>query len=354
VGADDSVPSAPAFRNDDEALSKGQRDDVALRELTRCGRLAQVVCVSPDDRTRLCAAAYAVAWPIVFNRVTRGVELRRGHRRCAQSVHDLAPDCLDRFHDDVEAVVEDLLQHADRPIRNLEAWISTRLTVATVNGHRRMRGARGALQRPRLPKWLARELGQDPWLCDLAVQILTWVGIDATAGAGLWPLDGWTRRRAELTGDRTGSRPVVVEREIEQVLAAMRGHRDWYAAYVERPFGHKQAPVLGWSPADGATVVESRPLSLADPAEADESRLTALAQEALAEIQRRLAGGTALEAAVTEVVACVFAQDALAPELDRPPHDGPTPGEHVAGLLRDPAGLGRIVAAVLAVVAEVG
>ncbi|HEV2638108.1 MAG TPA: hypothetical protein VGX23_23365 [Actinocrinis sp.] len=337
------APCAP-----DDEYPAGRTGDAALRELTDCGRLARVACASPANRAALCAAAYAVAWPIVFNRLTKSVELRRGHRRCARSVNDMAPECLDRFHDDVEAVVDDLLRHADRPIRNLEAWICTRLTVATVNAHRRQRGARGALQRPRLPKWLSSALGADPWLTDLALQILVWVGIDATPGAGLWPLDSWTRRRAELTGDPTVG-PATVEREVEQVLAVMRGHGAWYADYVERPFGHKQAPVLAWIAPAGAAA-EPPPLPLADPAEANEARLVGLAQDALAEIRRRLAEGLAPQEAVAEVIRCVFAEDGPAPGFDRPPHDAPSQEEHVNALLRDPAELTRIVTAVLDVV----
>ena len=344
-----AVATAPA---DDYRIPVGQSGDAVLRELTGCGWLAQVAGASPANRAMLCAAAYAVAWPLVFNRLTRGVELRRGHRRCAQSVHDLAPECLDRFHDDVEAVVDDLLRHADRPIRNLEAWICTRLQAATVNGHRRQRGARGALQRPRLPKWLSAALGEDPWLTDLAVQILTWVGVDATAGAGLWPLDTWTRRRAEVTGEQAGAAagPGTVEREVEQVLAAMRGRPDWYAAYVERPFGHKQAPPPAWAPAGGGCAAEPAPLPLDDPAEAADARLTGLAQDALEEILRRLAEGQSAPSVVSEVILRVFTEEEPAAVLGRLPHDAPTSAEHVSELLRDPAGFPRIVSAVLEVV----
>src|SRR5205823_15053751 len=119
-------------------------------------------------------------------------------------VRRLADECLDRFEDDVEAVVYDVLTHADRPIRQLEAWVSSRLRAATVNHHRAVRGERGALQRPRLPRWLAAGLGHDRWLEELALQILTWVGVPTTAGRQVWPLDAWTQRRAEVTGDWTG------------------------------------------------------------------------------------------------------------------------------------------------------
>jgi hypothetical protein len=84
-----------------------------------------------------------------------------GTRSAHRGVHRLADERLDRFHDDVEAVVDDLLTHARHPVFDLEGWVAGRLNAATVNGHRRLRGERGALQRPRLPGWLGAALGQD-------------------------------------------------------------------------------------------------------------------------------------------------------------------------------------------------
>src|SRR5687767_12448455 len=115
-----------------------------LRSLAREGRLAAVAqSATPGERLRLTGAAFTLAWPIVFNRLTRGYEQRRGHRSCAVSVDRLADGCLDRFYDDVEAVVHDLLTHSTTRIANAEGWITSRLRAVTIDAHRRRRGARG-------------------------------------------------------------------------------------------------------------------------------------------------------------------------------------------------------------------
>ena len=144
--------------------------------------------------------AAEIAAPLVFLRVTRPMERRRGHHRCAAGLGQLAHDCLDRFHDDVDAVLHDLFAHADLPIGNLEGWLTMRMPRATVDGYRRRRGERGAPQRPRVPVWLATELGDEAWLVELAKAILDWAGTDATAGGSLWPLTAWAERRS--TPDR--------------------------------------------------------------------------------------------------------------------------------------------------------
>src|SRR5687767_13782250 len=110
-----------------------RNDAVAnLRLLASEGRLAEAARhATPEVRARLSSAAFALAWPIVFHGLTRGCEQRRGHWACASAVHRLADACLDRFYDDVEAVVEDLLAHATTKILNAEGWITMRLRPAT-------------------------------------------------------------------------------------------------------------------------------------------------------------------------------------------------------------------------------
>src|SRR5690606_38795108 len=136
-----------------------------LRALAREGTLARIYAsAGPGEQRRLRGAAMTVAAPVVFNRLTRVVELRRGHPGCAVAISRLTDACLDRFHDDPEAVVHDLLRNATTGIVNLEGWLARRVPAATVDAHRRRRGARGAQQRPRLPAWLAKGLGHDPWL----------------------------------------------------------------------------------------------------------------------------------------------------------------------------------------------
>jgi hypothetical protein len=313
-----------------------------LRELARQGILAGQASQT-DDRcpSAFSAAAYEIVWPVVFGRLTRGLELRRGHPRCALGVAHLADDCLDRFQDDVEAVIEDLLAHANVPILNLEAWIVSRLTAATVDGHRRRRGRRGALQRPRVPAWLASALHHDPWLTALAVEILTWVGLNATAGSGVWPLDAWAQRRAQVTDDRRDS-PAVVSYDVETVLAAMRRRPRWYQDYVERPLGAKQAPVaweLGTRPEDPAVAA---PLMLAEPSDPDDERLVALAERALDEIDDRLGRGEDPTAVVTEVIGAVFGAAGLT-GIDDYRH-------RVSRILADPGSLRRVVEAALDIV----
>ncbi|MEV6599743.1 hypothetical protein AB0M36_23215 [Actinoplanes sp. NPDC051346] len=264
-----------------------------LRELAREGRLAAAAATArAAERSALTGAAYEVVWPIVFFRLTRRAEQSRGHTACAVGVDRLADECLDRFHDDVEAVVEDLLAHADRPVLQLEAWVSGRLTAATVDAHRRLRGRRGALQRPRLPGWIAAGLGHDPWLVVLATEILVWVGVSATAGSGTWPLEAWAQQRGVRTGDWPASEPRTVAREVETVLAVMRRRPDWYESYVERPLGAKRAPVAA-APVGDEAGGSARPLVLAGPHDRIDAELLRLAAEAVRAIDTRVTRGGA-------------------------------------------------------------
>ena len=313
-----------------------------LRELAREGRLAAVAAAAEtSQRQALTAAAYDVVWPIVFSRLTRRIEQRRGHVSCAAGVDRLADECLDRFHDDVEAVVDDVLAHARHPVLNLEAWIAGRLNAATVDGHRRRRGSRGALQRPRLPGWLADELGQDRWLMALATRMLGWVGVRGTAGNEVWPLESWAQERAAYTGDWQGSDPGVVAREVEAVLAAMRRRPQWYESYVERPLGRKQAPVATLPVAEGTAA----PLALGDPDARMETEMLRLAADAVGAIDRRRGRGQETQAIVVEVIRGVFG-GTFTGTLDRAPHDGADPLGGVTGALADPATVDRIVATV--------
>ena len=202
-----------------------------LGELAAEGRLAAMAAEGPRAHALLGAAVYAMAWPIVFSRVTRTVELRRGHHGCMRSISSLNPECLDCFEDDVAAVVDYVLRFADTPIADLEGWMASRVRQACVDGYRRRRGQRGALQRPRLPDFLAGGLGRDPWLCFLAVSVLTWAGLPATAGCGLWPLEEWGRARQLRVPGAAAVDAAAVEREVETVLAVMRTRPDWYERY---------------------------------------------------------------------------------------------------------------------------
>ncbi|MBL7261133.1 hypothetical protein [Paractinoplanes lichenicola] len=320
-----------------------------LRELAATGTLASVAAAGGAQRAELTSAAYNLVWPIVFMRITRRFERQRGHALCAAGVENLADECLDRFHDDVEAVVDDLLAHADRPIRQLEAWVATRVGAATVNAHRRRRGERGALQRPRLPGWLADGLGRDRWLTTLAVDILVWVGVSGTAGSELWPLESWAQERAACTGDWQGSDPAAVRREIDQVLTVMRGRPDWYASFVERPLGAKQPPVMAMAVDPYGEPVA--PLGLGEPDDRVDAELRRLAADAVRAIGDRIGRGEPAEDAVVEVVRTVFG-GVFTGTLDQAPYGGADPLGGVTGALSDRQRLNAIVSAALTIVNE--
>jgi hypothetical protein len=264
------------------------------------------------------------------------------------SVFRMSQECLDRFYDDVEAVVDDALTKAVAPVRDLEAWIASRLNAATVDGHRRRRGRRGALQRPRLPMWLAASLDHHPWLTELATQILLWVGVSTTAGTELWPLDAWALRRATVMADSSHNHAALVRREVETVLAAMRTRPSWYADYVERPLGHKHAPVCA------APALDTSALLLVDRDEMEDARLAALASDALAEIQTRLDGAEDPLTAVADVIRTVFGEAAIGGDLDRAPLASPDYENTVAAALADPDEVDRIVLAVLKILGRAG
>jgi hypothetical protein len=316
-----------------------------LSSLAATGGLAAVAAEGPQSHARLGAAVYATAWPIVFSRVTRTVELRRGHHGCMRSVSALTPECLDCFEDDVAAVVDYVLRFADTPILDLEGWIASRVQKACVDGHRRRRGARGALQRPRLPEFVAAGLGGDPWLCFLGVAVLTWAGLPMTAGCGLWPLDEWGRaRQARVPGADAGD-AAAVERDVETVLAVMRSRPAWYERYLEVPLGRKQAPVY----AAGADDVPAA-LQIVETHEFDDAMLVRLAGLALDGFRRRIAAGQLPGEAVAAAVGEAFGGACASWGADRPPHQDPLPADRIAALLRDPEEVDRLAGAVLDIV----
>lgn len=287
-----------------------------VRALAASGELARVAAAAePAERRLLHRGAYAVCWPVVFQALTRGLENGRGHHRCAAGLEFLQPECLTRFCEDVEACVADLLAQARKPIHNLAGWVRSRIRRATVDGHRRRRGERGAVQRPRMPKWLAAHLANETgavdddtyqrWLAELSLNIQTWVGVTATAGAGLWPYGSWAERRVVVTGDATGGEPAV-RREVEIVLAAMRRNERWFHLYIERPLGFKQAPVLPAETAADEPARELRHLSLTQPHEVEDALLSELAALAIEAMAGRIVKGEDPRTVVAETVAIVF------------------------------------------------
>ena len=311
---------------------------------------------TPEERRRLWAGASQLVWPLVFNQVTRRVARKRGHFMCAMSVQRLAPDCLDRFHDDVEAVLADLFANAAEPIKNLEGWVTARLRRSTVDAHRRRRGERGAAQRPRVPAWLRKALWEDTpathpypelraaWLVELAKSMLDWAGVEATAGAELWPVTAWTERRVTVTGDHSAGEAVVAA-EIETVVAAMKLRPRWYDKNIEIPLGRKPAPP--WLPRSAAgALAEPEPLVLVERHEADDVLLTELAAAALAVLYRRVERGEPLEEVAFEVLNTVFGELPASHDMDRAPGAGDET-DQVLALINDPARLDRIKATIV-------
>lgn len=315
----------------------------ALRELAEAGRLGSL---SQDCVAGLRAAAYDIAWPLVWRQHTRRIEIGRGHVACASSLSGMTAQCLDRFHDDVEAVVEYLLASGSC-ISNLEGWITSRISKATVDGYRKRRGLRGALQRIRVPGWLATALAHDRELVELAGSIIEWVGVPATAGTRLWPLETWTERRAIRNDGAAGVQVDQVAADVEQVLAAMRTRPNWYATYIERPIGHKPLPTAV-APVDDREACEV-PWKLAERTDAELIGLAAAATDAISDA---LATGEDPSSAVPRVLRAVFLgglRDGRA--IGVAPGDGLVDEtERLAAILANEAALGRLVDAVLDIV----
>jgi hypothetical protein len=296
-------------------------------------------------------AAFELAMPLVWERHTRALEMRKGHYRCVSGIGLLAPECADGFTDDLMSVVIALLSYR-RPIANVEGWITVRMANAIKDGHR-VRRARemGAQQRVRVPARVAALLGDDPWLVMLAGRVLQWAGVRQTAGAELWPLGAWAEDRAALTGPAQQA-PVpeaTVADDIDAVLRAMKNHDPgWYDSYVERPLGRKCTPVAGddWR----AGVNEAEYLQLVSESERDDARLAEAAVACLAMIRRALAVGVEPRKAITEALTASFLSvQALRADLDRTP-GGDDPGDLVAAILADRDALDGLVSEVLAVV----
>lgn len=319
-----------------------------VRDLARLGRLAQMYDTAELPlQLSLRRGLHEIACQVVFERVTTRLERARGHYDCSSGMKYMRSECLDRFHDDVEAVVNDALRRATTPIDRLDAWMAKWVPAATVDGYRRRRGARGAMQRPRLPQWLRHELGDDPWKVQLALQILTWVGDVDTRYTALWPIDSWSELRGAVTGDHQASDPRTVGREIELVLTAMRRRPKWYANYVDRPLGHKPIALAPSVRTEDGQMTEPSPLSLVETAERDDNTLRELATHCLDAIRE----GLALPAAdPTAVVAEAIRQafGAMPIDLARLPYRDTD--RDIDDILADPAAAEAIAEVALGIV----
>lgn len=327
-------------------------DKLGVRELAEQGVLAAYYEeASEQERRRLRIDAYQLLHMIVFLQLTRRVEKHRGHRECAASITGLRPDCLDRFHDDMDAVLDDLFRNARVPIWNLEGWVSRRLGKATVDGYRRRRGARGALQRPRIPRWLAQQLHDDQRLMTLAIAMLEWVGQEATAGLYDWPVEVWSESRIAECGDYDSARRSV-EQDIATVIAAMMTHPDWCADYVDRPMGQKRFPLAKSyrDTSDEPAPDPGRPLM--DALAADDARRTELATLAIEAIRARVDRGEDAPAAVLGVISTIFGSGTGSESIDRLPGEDSGDDVQVAFRLADRETVDRLVAVVLKILEE--
>ncbi len=180
------------------------------------------------------------------------------------------------------------------------------------------------------------------------------VGVPATAGSSLWPLDSWAERRAIVTGNWNGNGARTVEREVERVLAVMRTRPQWFEDHVERPLGAKTAPLAAAPVERGTTTLEAPALSLVEQHEANDIRLKNLASIALSAITKQLQTGSTARTAVGTVIGRVFGELDLEGDLTTLPGAGDDTGERLALLATDPAELDRIVAVVLDILRDGG
>jgi hypothetical protein len=327
---------------------------LSLRTLAARGKLREAA--SSGEARRLRSEAFNAALPLVWERHSRPLEGRKGHRRCAAGICYLEPECADGFTDDVESVVTALLAYR-RPIANLEGWITARMANAIKDGHR-MRRSRdmGAQQRVRVPVRLAARLGNDPWMVALADRVLQWAGVRRTAGTQLWPLGAWAEDRAALARSAY-EHPAgdAVAADLAVVLRTMREwNATWYAGYVEQPLGRKWAPVAveTWHDPDRGTTGEATHLELVPRHERDDVRLTENAAACLAAIRSGIAAGGEVRHVVAEALSANFLSvGSLCEECDRTPLADGDPGAVVATVLADPDALDRVVETVLAIVA---
>jgi hypothetical protein len=173
------------------------------------------------------------------------------------------------------------------------------------------------------------------------------VGVRESAGTGIWPLEAWAQQRGVVTNDWHGSDASIVAREVETVLTAMRRRPDWYESYVERPLGHKLAPV--------STVYVTgvdRPLALTEPHHDVDAEMLRLAAHSVTAIDRRITAGEDAQQVVVEVIRGVFGRAVSIAGLDRAPHAAADPLGGLNGVLTDTATVNRIVATVREIIED--
>jgi hypothetical protein len=311
------------------------------------GRLKQFLDTATAGQL---AALYMIVHHLVY-RVSQKRERDRGHTDCAASPDRMRPECHDQFLDNVETMLMDLRRHAQVPITNVEGWLRSRFNAVTVDAHRKRRGSVGALQRPRLPQWLARVLPTG-WHRALALEIMTWVGVPHSAGLGQWPLNAWADLRDQIAGT-AGSSDAAVMADIDVVLDAMRTNAAWFESFIERPIGHKQTSVV---PAQrsvaGHGEREPEHLALVSADERADALLHRLADVAVAATADALAAGEDVNAAVVAVLTTVFVEGSGADRLADRPDVGGDHAELVERLLTNPEAVQRIAKTVVEIIRD--
>jgi hypothetical protein len=318
-------------------------DDFArVRAAMASGRLRELLDAATAGEL---AALYAIVYDLVYT-VSQKRERSRGHSDCAASPERMRPECHDQLLDNVETMLADLCRHADVPVANAEGWLRSRFNAVTIDANRRRRGRIGALQRPRMPQWLARLLPTE-WLRRLALEIMIWVGVPQPAGLNLWPLNAWANLRDQITGT-TGSNDNAVAADIETVLDAMRTNATWFEKFIERPFGHKHAGVV---PAQRS---EQQPdhLDLVPADERVDALLHEFAAAAVNEIADAVAAGGDLHTAVVAAITRAFAGGSGSEGLADVPHAGTDHAELVELLLANEENVRRIAKTVLEIIRE--
>jgi hypothetical protein len=319
-----------------------------LRQLAASGDLWRTGITEPAEVSRLRSEAFEIALPLVWERHTRGLEMRKGHRRCTTAISALPPECLDGFTDDLEAVVTGLLAYR-RPIASVEGWITMRMGNAIKDGHRVRRAKEmGAQQRVRVPSGLAARLGGDPWLLALAERVLQWTGVRQAAGSDLWPIGQWTEDRAAITRIPESLSVVSVTDQVSMVLAAMKEwDAAWYDRYVEQPLGRKWAPPT----TDSSDVPENSLLDLVPEYERAEGRLIDSAATCLEAIRAALGEDYDPCEAVENALIATYLIDWKPTDLDQVPSTSYDVGDVVTAIMTDRGTLDRVTAEVLDIVA---
>jgi hypothetical protein len=279
---------------------------------------------------------------------------RRQHRKICRNCTDrglVRPICADRTNENAIALLERFFR-ARQEIEVLEAWATAALMNAIIDHYRKQRGERGALQRARVPKWLAAALGHDPKHVLLAELIIDWAGVPTTGClSSLWPYGEWAERCAHLAGGRHAYGEREVRRDVEHVLAVMRRQRPaWLAEHILEPLTYQEVPVVH---EPGGTAYEEFRRARDASAAKDEQYLDESASHLIAALQAEARRGGLSAAVVRHLIVAEFGRRPAGRDVGRVPGDGPADlDDAVQAALTDDR-IDALVAEVLAILAEI-